>query len=460
MKKAVLAITVAVAVSYVGCEKREPVSKEPQEFARAAIKASHDDSRLTIGETDSFNPGNNIESIRKKRLTIFGRASNSTPLSVPDQTEYENSLNKPNMTEVKIGMMDQGSIEIPSYPFDYENDITALKRLHKEHNLDSIISLDMSGMEIAQALNIYTHNFLKDGSEPSAVSWMTETGPSAFTITDLRKNKGIGGRSEHYAALLCQLSLSCGFVSRLTGMHTIDANGEILDHTVCEIFITAYDKWVVFDPFSKATYYLRDGIPLNAYEIRDLALNNHYRDISTIISVGDFTDVVTVREKLLPRYKYLYFWRMNDIISKSSGGRSMSWQELFQTHLVWEDTYSLISEGSFDKNMRFTNSGSGADSNEGVRYVTHDIKDFYWKVNQVTIGVERIADEKARVTIDSMTPNFDRFVIRLEEDGKTSKFTTTNKVMTIDSAVFNLTVIAINALNVPGHVSSIAIMNP
>jgi len=246
----------------------------------------------------------------------------------------------------------------------------------------------------------------------------------------------------------------------MVGMHVPNADGTVSSHTVCELFINVLDKWVVFDPYSKATYYMRDDLPLSALELRELMFKNLYRDITTVVSVGDFTEVVSVREKLLPLYRYLYIWRMNDIIGKSAGKESISWAELFQTHLVWEDEYSLVSEGNFDKEIRFAGGGREDSTLPGVRYVTHNVSDFYWKINQVLLHFDRIEDEKLRVFMDSMTPNFSHFIIRIEGGERTEVMKKTTNVFDVDQIMVNLTVSGVNTLGVPGQLTEINIAIP
>ncbi|HUT62913.1 MAG TPA: transglutaminase domain-containing protein, partial [Anaerolineae bacterium] len=321
-------------------------------------------------------------------------------------------------------------ITVSSYPFDYENDVEALKRLYNQHNLSAIVKDDQPELDTLMALMIYTNEFLAGGTPPAKNTWMTTTWPSAEIITKLRREKGIGGTSEHYAALFCQLSLSCGFDARLVSMHTLDDTGEPLTHDVCEVFLVSYDKWVVFDPYSRATYYLRDSIPQSALELRNLMFDGLYRDIYPVSGFGDFTDVVSVREKILPRYRYIYIWRMNDMLSKSQSGKPMPWQALYQVHLVWEDEKTLVADGGFEKLDKFNNTDNPEYPLNGVRYVTHNKSDFYWNLNRVVLNLERTGDFRLNMYIDTIAPNFDYFEI--ENVGDVYKYKKNIFELTID----------------------------
>lgn len=454
-----MVFALAVTAMFAGCGNSGPVDKETFKYEKPVVEVS-DTSKFTTSEKDAFNPANGIESARKKRPTKFGRLATLPRVQTPDEETINANINSVGKTILKVGNLIEGTIDLPSFPFDYENDSALLTELYKLHNLESVIKKSMTSLEVAQALNIYTYNFFEGGTEPSKETWMKDTVPSAFAMTAAKRDKNIGGRSENYAAFLCQLSLTCGFVSRITGMHTVNENGEIVQHAVCEIFLSSHDKWAVFDPYAKATYYLRDGLPLSAMEIRNLMLANLLRDISPIIGVGDFSDIVSVREKHLPVYKNIYIWRMNDILGKSGRSGSISWQELFQSHLVWEDPSSLVVSGKYDQLDTFTNNDNAAYPLNGVKYVAHDLNDMYWKVNQTVIHVERLADEKLRMYVDSFTPNFDHFEFSYVEENNSRAIKTTNGVITINMNVVDLTVGIINAFNVPSRPVQINIALP
>ena len=449
MKKLSVVFALSLAVCFCGCEKKEPVHKDSKVLIKPANKKSGDRSVLTTGEMDRFQPRSKVESVRKKRLTNFGSIKKRPAVITPDIDTATKAINKDGFDAIKVGILGFKPLEKSSFPFDYENDLQALKRLKNQHNLEEITKNKETELAAVRALMVYTHDFLEGGSPPPADTRWTY-GPSAVNITELRREKGIGGTSEHYAALLCQLSVACGFNSRIISMHTVDENGEILSHDVCEVFLNSYSKWAVFDAYSKATYYLRDETPQSALELRNLMLDNLYKDIAPVAAIGDFTDVMAVREKVLPRYRYIYMWRMNDILGKSQGGRSIPWQALYQAHLVWDDELAPIKDGSFDKVDKFTNTDNPDYPLKGVKYVTHNKSDFYWTLNKVAIDFERTANDKIRIYIDTITPNFDFFEIRITDENKAQNYKQTGNIKDINNIYFDLLVRTFNKQGVPG----------
>ncbi len=448
VKKRIVIFAACLIPVILACETREPVNKEPKKLDKASYKVENAESRFMESETDPFHPRSLIESARKERLTNFGRLDREQPSLLPDMEAAGELINKPGMDPAQVSLMAFVPLVIPSFPFDYENDVAALERLYNEHDLDSIINRDLSDMEKMINLLRYTYDFLDGGTAPSP----DQSFPSAFVITRQRKNDGIGGTSEHYAALFCQLVLSCGYSARLMGMHKLDESGQPLSNTICEVFMRGYHKWVAFDPYHEATYYLRDDIPQSALELREIMLDDLYHDITPVSIRGDFTDVVNVREKLLPRCRYLYMWRMNNILGSSGRTSSISWEDLYRAHLVWEDEFSLVSEGGFDKIPAFEN---------GVRFVAHDEQDFYWNLNTVAVRIDRIENEKLKLTIDTITPNFDHFNLRVETDRGFRQLKPVKGNTTIVNELFvDILVRSINAFDHGGPVAHLVVGAP
>ena len=409
MKTSALISVSLVVACLTGCQEKESVRIKEKpggiQFERRAMKSID----FTKGEADTFHPKSSFESSRKTVLTNFGKLTVTPPVQTFAQEDLEKALEFQNTPRLGVMTFENRTIDVPGYPFDYENDIGRLKKLYSTHNLGSVVTPEMSELEKVTALMVYTNSFLEGGRVPTTEEKKTISGPSAEVITRLRREKGIGGASEEYAALFCQLTLACGFNSRILGMHTIDKNGDFLTNTVCEVYLNAHDKWAVFDPYNRATYYTRNGIPLSALEVRELMLENRYREIVPQIHLGDFADIPSVREKLLPRYQYLYMWRMNDILSKGKNGSVLPWQALYMYHLVWEDGYAPVADGGFDRLGTFTDASRPDYKLTGVHYVTHEKKDFYWSLNHVVMHVKRTADDELTFYFDTMTPNFDSF---------------------------------------------------
>ena len=451
MEKKEPALKNAVAISIygltllmmAGCGGRDERSyEEPHrtgvvpETVRAA-----DNPEFFESERDSFHPGSRFESLRKNRLTDFGFREIDPPLLTPNAHILEQTARDEGFSGVMVTGFKMYTFQEPAFPFDYENDISRLKKLAADHGLDTIIDSDASELDNLAALMQYTYRFLDGGTMPEPDD---DRGPSAEYITRRRREENIGGDSRHYAALFCQLALAAGFDARLVGMHTFGDDGVIQTHTICEVYLNSYAKWAAFDPCSRATYYVREGTPQSALELRTLMLDNNYRAIQAYSHIGDITAVSGVKEGLLPRYRYLYIWRMNDMLSKSPANGTMSWQELYETHLVWEDGRSLVRNGRFDEVPAFSDTSDPLHPLNGVRYVAHNVDDFNWRLNYVIMNlVPHDGDMTAYFT--TVTPNFKEYLI----DDK-GLLRTTDNIYTLQSVGFFFIVTPVNEFDMPG----------
>jgi hypothetical protein len=394
---------------------------------------------LMESEKDTFNAKSTIESQDKFKLTSFGLRKTPMPEVFSTTQKAQLALQKPDLAKLNILTYKPRPLLIPAFPFDYENDVEALKKLYKSHELGKIIKPDMKELDILKAIMLYTYNFMQGGTQPSI---QDDLGPSGELITKLRKEKGIGGSSRHYSALFCQLALSCGFNARLISMHGPDGNGGVKTNDVCEVFMNSFDKWVAFDTFSKATVYLNGDIPLSALELRNLMLDENYRAVKVDSGISDFTETIDLREKLLPCYRYLYLWRMNDILGKSPDGGSISWKDLYRKHLVWEDERAPISDGAFDKSDKFGKENP-------VRFIAHNRDDLYWPLNHVTFSYERIGNDKIKIYFNTITPNFAGY--RIDDAGVWNE---KGDDYILKGLLTEIKIQSINSLGVYGPVSS------
>ncbi len=391
--EAILVIA-ALATLMTGCNgdgqtREQSVEKEAVTVAAKPV--------YFASESDVFHSSSRIESARKVSLAAFGSFAGTLPEATPTIDAAAAVINNHDLSQLKVSNFESGIIERTSFPFDYESDIPALKSLYALHKLDAVIDPAASELDQMAALARYTYQFLDGGAIPEDE---TPSGPSAFVITRNRLDRGIGGGSEVHAALFCQLALSCGYTARLVGMHVVDESGTPQTNDICEVYLTLPGKWVAFDPFHRATYYVRGTSPLSALELHHAAVEDRLREISPKPGVGDLADIVSVRENVLRRYHYIYLYRMNDILGRSPRNGTISWDTIYSSHLVWEDRNSLIADGKFDAVGRFP---------EGVKYATHARSDYEWNLNLISITVERKKDNAVTLYLDTVTPNFSRF---------------------------------------------------
>ncbi len=87
-----------------------------------------------------------------------------------------------------------------------------------------------------------------------------------------------------YAELLVSAAASLGWVDRVLALrrHQGVAQGGSSEHSTTEIWSNQYRKWVMLDPTSNM-YLEKDGVPLNAYEIRQEWFYHAGKDLLFVI---------------------------------------------------------------------------------------------------------------------------------------------------------------------------------
>ena len=453
VKRNYFIIALGLILTVSGCKEKVKVDKESTEYQKNTITPAG--VPLTESGTDRFNPQSEYESIRKKRLTYMGRIPLKPPVHTPDIASVNASVERPGMLNAVLNELNYSPLEKPAFPFDYENNVQKLRKIYKDFDLESIVNPDTTTIGTLVRLMVFTNEFLAGGTDPGD-DWMTTTWPSVERIAALKREKNIGGRSAHYAAMFTQLCLACGYNSRIVGMHTIEGGNPTEPYFVSEVFLSNADSWVVFDSYARATYYINDHKLLSSLDLREIWIQGFYQDVEPRTVIGDFTDIAGVREKLFPQYKYLYTFRMNDILDKDTPSKPLPWQALFAVHLVWEDEYSPVSLGKFDTIRIFDGDANPEYRFDGVTYIAHDEKNFNWRINHIYMDITRPKDDMLRIYFDTNTPNFDHFYITAlsVEEGIDSQYTTKKNIFEINQVYMDLWVSSVNVfgkMGVPAH---------
>jgi hypothetical protein len=200
------------------------------------------------------------------------------------------------------------------------------------------------------------------------------------------------GMCTHYATVFVQACTALGFVAR----HNV-----IRAHCVAEVWSNEYQKWVMFDPGCdmddqvKGTYHLeQEGVPLSALEAHEAWLSR------------EFDRTKMVPELYKPRFaldtwleafeRFSITLREDDLTSLSAGEPEHGWSPYhFDRYLWWED----------EKTPKL----------EWFTLSTDRIADMYWGLNQVEVHLMWAGEDgRLWVTLDSVTPNFDRYESRID----------------------------------------------
>ncbi|MDB6031780.1 MAG: putative lipoprotein, partial [Verrucomicrobiales bacterium] len=137
-----------------------------------------------------------------------------------------------------------------------------LKELRSRYKLDDVIAPGKDEFEKQVMLMDWTHRQFKKFGKPSADA------KGALEILQCIE----GGHTffcAHYAKVLVSSAASLGWVDRELALrrHQGSAKDGSSEHSTTEIWSNQHRKWVMLDPTSNM-YLEKEGIPLNAWEIR------------------------------------------------------------------------------------------------------------------------------------------------------------------------------------------------
>lgn len=137
-----------------------------------------------------------------------------------------------------------------------------LKKLRTQYQLDDVIAPGKDEFNKQVLLMDWTHKQFKKFGRPSA------NPRGALEILE-GIEQGHTFFCAHYAKLFVSSAASLGWVDRELALrrHQGTAKGGSTEHSSTEIWSNQYRKWVMLDPTSNM-YLEKDGVPLNAYEIR------------------------------------------------------------------------------------------------------------------------------------------------------------------------------------------------
>ena len=282
------------------------------------------------------------------------------------------------------------------FTFD-THDNPKLKALREKYELDKVISPGKDEFDKQIHLLDWTHHRFKKFGRPS-------TNPRGALKILEAVDQGHTFYCAHYARVFVSAAASLGWVDRSLALrrHQGVAKGGSSEHTSTEIWSNQYRKWIMIDPTANM-YIEKDGIPLNAYEIRtewfyrggqDLVFvigkeRKKYRKADLPIFLGNFAGFgdLTVPADELDKYGFIGYIPNNNL---------MDAREDYGQMFIFQDKLC-----------------------DGQKWHTRVIPknpatDPYFPIGQAAMTL--VADgDRIRVNLRTMTPNFKKFQVRMDE---------------------------------------------
>lgn len=149
-----------------------------------------------------------------------------------------------------------------------------LEEINNKYNLDKIIN--ESKDELDKSLKIL--NWINDNMKyKNNIKVITDNKSSLDILEDLGKKDAYS--DEEICIVFNDFALSTGMISRIGKLiASKEEKVKIKDNiSVCEIWSTKYNKWIMIDP-SNNNYILKNDIPMSAIEV----INNNLEELSVI----------------------------------------------------------------------------------------------------------------------------------------------------------------------------------
>lgn len=284
----------------------------------------------------------------------------------------------------------------------YEHaDNPKLQQLRRQENFDKLLAGSKDEFEQMVRICAWAQKRLPKFGTPTS---------KASAPLDILKAADEGNTffCNHFACIFVGAAASMGWPCRTLalryGNHPVE--GGAPEHSVAEVWSDQYRKWVLFDPLF-ALYFERDGIPLNAWEIRQEWFYGNRNKISFVM----FKD------------RKVYKHTDPSVLL----GQHPGFGPLYLNERSWADKLAIIGycpgnnvieNGSLAYGVMFISSDTLASNVKWhIRIHPDDpFKDPYFPLNQADLKFTSVP-EGLKVNIRTNTPNFAKYRYRIN-DGK------------------------------------------
>jgi hypothetical protein len=269
-----------------------------------------------------------------------------------------------------------------------------LKELRSRYKLDDVIAPGKDEFEKQVLVMDWTHRQFKKFGKPSADA------KGALEILQCIE----GGHTffcAHYAKVLVSSAASLGWVDRELALrrHQGSAKDGSSEHSTTEIWSNQHRKWVMLDPTSNM-YLEKDGVPLNAYEVRQEWFYNDGKGLVFVIG----KERKKYRKSDLPIFLGTY---------AGFGDLKVSLDELDKYGFTAYIPNTDLMDAREDYGKMFIVKDKVC---EGTKWHERTVPanpavEPYFPIGQAALSL-RVADEKIQVSLKTLTPNFREFQVR------------------------------------------------
>ena len=283
-----------------------------------------------------------------------------------------------------------------SQPFAYQRPVGRVVLLRERYKLDEVVAQGKTELDKFVLLRDWARFTAPKGWDMGSAYWVPPW--DALILLETNKRPIALCMCTHYSVIFTQCALALGY----------NAREVILDHhCVAEIWSNQFGKWILMDTGNSTDptlncHFEKDGVPLNALEIRRLWKAGREKEIEVVytpprgrISGDELKDknqcgLANFRRFAIP-------FRNNHLETPFPGELEHGQAHYYaDVYLWWEDAAAPVASPEYGN----TTCRSG---------------DFYWTLNKTAIDLQQTdAADTLKVTLDTVTPNFQKFVVSID----------------------------------------------
>jgi hypothetical protein len=319
------------------------------------------------------------------------------------------------------------------FKFDsFEN--PKLKELRERYKLDLVVAAGKDEFDKQVLLLDWTHHQFKKFGRPSAnpkgaleILKCVEEGHTFFCA--------------HYADTLVSAAASLGWVDRALALrrHKDYPGAGAPEHSSTEIWSNQYRKWVMVDPTANM-YVEKDGVPLNAFEIRTEWFYREGKDL--VFSIGK--DRKKHRKADLP----IFLGRFAGFGDLTVPANEM---EKYGFTGYLPNTNLMDAGPDYGKMFIVKDKLCQASWHERVNPANPAV-DCYFPIGQAAVGLAADGG-KLKVALRTLTPNFREYKIQLDGGGWKSSGDSIS--WTVHAGSNRLEARTVNQFGVEGPISTV-----
>lgn len=310
-----------------------------------------------------------------------------------------------------------------------------LKELRNRYNLTEVIASATNEFDQQILLLDWVHHRFPKFGQP------TKTTRGALDILS-GIDSGETFFCSQYAQLFASAAASLGWIDRVLALrrHSDAGHSGSTEHSTTEIWSNQHRKWIMLDPTSNM-YLEKQGVPLNAFEIRQEWFYNSGRDLTFVIG----KDKKRYRKSDLPIFLKKF---------PGFGELTIDPHELDKYGFIGYIPNTDLMDSGFDYGRMFITKDQLCNGTSWHRRKLPENPevDPYFPINQAALSLERTGDNLT-VRFKTLTPNFKQFEVKLDS----SQWHTAGDSFSWEphAGLNSLEVRSINGFNLPGSTSQL-----